>query len=59
MIVSCGTSVVGGDARRLHDSAEGLEIVLMTLDEFREHLRGGQLTDVGAGYRGLDALGLL
>jgi hypothetical protein len=36
-----------------------LEVVLMNLAEFREHLRGGQLTDVGAGYRGLDALGLL
>jgi ADP-ribose pyrophosphatase len=50
---------VGDDARRLRDSAEGLEVVLMNLAEFREHLRGGQLTDVGAGYRGLDALGLL
>jgi ADP-ribose pyrophosphatase len=50
---------VGDDARRLYDSPEGLEIVLMSLAEFREHLRGGQLTDVGAGYRGLDALGLL
>lgn len=50
---------VGDDARRLHDSAEGLEVVLMTLADFRDHLRGGQLTDVGAGYRGLDALGLL
>ena len=50
---------VGDDATRVHDSAEGLEVVLMTLADFREHLRGGQLTDVGAGYRGLDALGLL
>jgi hypothetical protein len=31
----------------------------MPLRDFREHLRGGQLTDVGAGYRGLDALALL
>jgi ADP-ribose pyrophosphatase len=50
---------VGDDAERLHDSAEGLEVVLMPLRDFREHLRGGQLTDVGAGYRGLDALALL
>jgi ADP-ribose pyrophosphatase len=50
---------VGDDATRLHESAEGLEVVLMTLADFRDHLRGGQLTDVGAGYRGLDALGLL
>ena len=50
---------VADDARRLHESPEGLEIVLMPLPDFREHLRGGKLTDVGAGYRGLDALGLL
>jgi len=50
---------VGDDATRLHDSAEGLEVVLMSIARFREHLRGGQLTDVGAGYRALDALGLL
>jgi ADP-ribose pyrophosphatase len=50
---------VGHDAKRCRDSDEGLEVVLMKLPEFREHLRGGQLTDVGAGYRGLDALHLL
>ncbi|MDX6482380.1 MAG: hypothetical protein QOE95_151, partial [Gaiellaceae bacterium] len=27
--------------------------------QFREHLRGGQLTDVGPGYLALDYLGLL
>jgi ADP-ribose pyrophosphatase len=50
---------VGEDAQRLRDSAEGLEAVMMGLEDFCEHLRGGQLTDVGAGYRGLDELGLL
>lgn len=35
------------------------EPVLMPLDEFREHLRGGRLTDVDVGYRALDHLGLL
>jgi ADP-ribose pyrophosphatase len=35
------------------------EPVLMSLPEFRERLRSGRLTDTDAGYRGLDALGLL
>ncbi len=38
---------------------EFLEIVAVSLADFREHLRGGQLTDVDIGYRGLDHLGLL
>jgi ADP-ribose pyrophosphatase len=33
--------------------------VLMPLADFREHLRGGRLTDVDAAYRALDHLGLL
>lgn len=41
------------------DENEFLEVVLMTLDEFRAHLRSGQLTDVTTGYLGLDYLGLL
>jgi ADP-ribose pyrophosphatase len=35
------------------------EPALMPLDDFREHLRGGRLTDVDAAYRALDHLGLL
>jgi ADP-ribose pyrophosphatase len=35
------------------------EPVLMSLADFREHLRGGRLTDVDVGYRALDELGLL
>jgi hypothetical protein len=50
---------VGEGARSEGPSAEGLEVVLMPLDRFRDHLRGGQLTDVAAGYLALDALGLL
>ena len=50
---------VADDAVSTQPSAEGLEIVLMPLPAFREHLRSGQLTDVGPGYRGLEALGLL
>jgi ADP-ribose pyrophosphatase len=38
---------------------EFTEVVLMPLDQFREHLRTGELTDMGTGYRGLDFLGLL
>lgn len=33
--------------------------VEVTLEEFRTHLRGGQLSDVDLGYLGLDALGML
>jgi ADP-ribose pyrophosphatase len=33
--------------------------VLVSLDDLREHLRGGRLTDADAGYRALDFLGLL
>jgi ADP-ribose pyrophosphatase len=35
------------------------EPVLLSLDEFRDHLRGGRLTDTDAAYRALDFLGLL
>jgi ADP-ribose pyrophosphatase len=36
-----------------------LGTVLVSLVQFREHLRGGRLTDVGPGYLALDRLGLL
>jgi ADP-ribose pyrophosphatase len=47
--------------RKVAEPAEGelTEPVLMPLAEFREHLRGGRLTDVDVGYRALDSLGLL
>ena len=38
---------------------ESPELELVSLHEFRKHLRGGQLTDVGPGYLALDHLGLL
>ena len=41
------------------DNGETVEVVLMSLPEFRAHLQSGQLTDVEIGYLGLDALGLL
>jgi ADP-ribose pyrophosphatase len=46
---------------RVQAPAEGelTEPVLMPLARFRDHLRAGRLTDVDAGYRALDHLGLL
>jgi ADP-ribose pyrophosphatase len=41
------------------DAGEAPEVELVSLDEFREHVRGGRLTDVGPGYLALDRLGLL
>jgi len=38
---------------------EFTEVILMSLEQFREHLRTGELTDMGTGYRCLDFLGLL
>jgi ADP-ribose pyrophosphatase len=38
---------------------EFVEVVEMGLEEFRAHLRSGRLTDVEAGYLGLDFLKLL
>jgi ADP-ribose pyrophosphatase len=47
--------------RKVADAVRGelTEPVLMPLADFREHLRGGRLTDVDVGYRALDELGLL
>ncbi len=44
---------------KLEDNGEELEVVLMSLEDFREHLQSGQLTDMEIGYLGLDHLGLL
>ena len=41
------------------DPSEFCQTITMTLSEFRDHLRSGQLTDAGLGYMGLDHLGLL
>ncbi len=40
-------------------TGEFTEAVSMPVAEFRQHLRGGQLTDIETGYLGLDYLGLL
>lgn len=42
-----------------HTPTEQPEIVLVSLEDFRKHLRGGRMTDVEVGYMGLDFLGLL
>jgi ADP-ribose pyrophosphatase len=39
--------------------SEFLQVIEMPLEQFRAHLRGGQLTDIDAGYLCLDYLGLL
>lgn len=41
------------------DENEYIEVVLLPLSEFRQLLRSGQLSDVEAGYLGLDYLGWL
>jgi len=41
------------------DQTEFVEVVTMSLPEFRAHLRTGRLSDVEVGYLGLDHLGLL
>jgi ADP-ribose pyrophosphatase len=53
----------GSRARRVADpqseAGEVPEVELVSLAAFRDHLRGGRLTDVGPGYLALDRLGLL
>jgi len=41
------------------EEGEFTEVVLMPLAELRDHLRSGELTDMGTGYRCLDFLNLL
>lgn len=41
------------------DKLEFMEVVEMSLDEFRNHIRSGQITDTESGYMALDKLGLL
>ena len=42
-----------------NEPGEFCDVVLVSLAQFREHLRSGQLTDTDLGYLGLDHLGLL
>jgi ADP-ribose pyrophosphatase len=42
-----------------NDENEPIEVVLLTLKEFREVLRSGKMTDIEVGYLGLDHLNLL
>jgi ADP-ribose pyrophosphatase len=41
------------------EADEPVEVVLMPLADFREHLRSGRLTDVGSAYQALELLNLL
>lgn len=42
-----------------YDNTEFGEVIEMSLDEFRDHLRSGKLTDIETGYMCLDFLKLL
>lgn len=44
---------------KLEDNGEELEVVLMSIEDFRRHIRTGQMTDVEISYLSLDHLGLL
>ncbi len=44
---------------KLEDNGEELEVVLLSLDEFRKHIRTGQMSDVEISYLCLDHLDLL
>lgn len=46
-------------AEPLVTETETTEVVLQSIDEFRDHLRTGQLSDTAAGYLALDYLKLL
>jgi len=41
------------------DDLELLEVVEMPLTDFKQHIRGGNLTDVAGAYIGLEKLNLL
>jgi ADP-ribose diphosphatase len=41
------------------DEREDIEVVELSLEAFRAHVRGGQMTDVGIAYQALDYLGAL
>lgn len=55
--------VVARGAKQVADPSpepgEFVEVVLLSMSEFRNHLRTGELTDVDLGYLALDHLGLL
>jgi ADP-ribose pyrophosphatase len=42
-----------------HDPLEPIEVVEMSLEDFKQHLRSGEMTDVATGYLGLESLKLL
>lgn len=44
---------------KLEDNGEEIEVVMMSLPEFRKHIRTGQMTDIEGAYLCLDYLHLL
>ncbi len=68
-VIGCGYSTVRKNcvvitdcekvAEQKLEENEFIEVVLLTLDEFRQLLRSGKCSDVEIGYLGLDYLGLL
>jgi len=44
---------------QVEENGEELEVVLLSLEDFRAHIRTGQMTDVEGAYLCLDHLGLL
>lgn len=46
-------------ANQKFDDAEFMEVVLLSIDDFRKLLRNGAMTDIEVGYIGLDYLNLL
>ena len=54
---SCGTPTRVSAPQ--NQAGEFCEVTLVSLAQFREHLRSGQLTDVDLGYLALDHAGLL
>ena len=56
-------SFVATNCRRVQEQdlvpEEFIDVVMLPLAEFRDHVRTGQLTDTVTGYVGLDVLGLL
>lgn len=43
----------------INEDDEFIDLVFLTIEEFRAHLRSGKMGDVELGYLGLDYLGLL
>jgi len=58
-----GHVFIGHNCRKVAEPRPGgsefIQVVKLSLSQFRKHLRSGQISDVQAGYMALDYLGLL